>query len=170
MRNSLHIVAVYSREGEKVFCFQSDFLLSLWYHCITWSIVLHAFQMGLYSWRETHNFNLSLLLSPHPPPPPLRLISQLLPNAYHLNPGLPGFPAFLFGLKRVSVLSLFNTFDLFSLLEEFNRLCPGGIGFVPDPYTLVIKGMSVLFSLVSSPIKHLEKSWTSFWILCTYSI
>ena len=29
---------------------------------------------------------------------------------------------------------------MFHLLEEFLRLCPGGIGFVPDPFTLVIKG------------------------------
>ena len=27
-----------------------------------------------------------------------------------------------------------------SVSEEFLRLCPGGVGFVPDPYTLVIKG------------------------------
>ena len=124
-------------------------------------------------WASILDANLTTLISvpsSPPTPPPLRLISQLLSNAYHLKPGLPGFPAFLFGLKRVSVLFLFNSFDLFSLLEEFNRLCPGGIGFVPDPYTLVIKGMSVLFSLVSSSIKHLEKSWTSFLILCTYSI
>ena len=30
--------------------------------------------------------------------------------------------------------------NVFHLSEEFLRLCPGGIGFVPDPFTLVIKG------------------------------
>ena len=68
--------------------------------------------MGLYSWRETHNFNFSLLLNPLPPPP-FRPISQILSNAYHLNPSLPGFPAFLFGLKRVSLLFHFNTLTFF---------------------------------------------------------
>lgn len=30
--------------------------------------------------------------------------------------------------------------NVFHLPEEFLRLCPGGTGFVPDPFTLVIKG------------------------------
>ena len=157
MRNSLHIVAVYSREGKKTVLFPDrvfvTFVIPLYY-------LVNSTPRFLSRWASILDVKLRTLISvfSSTPPPPLRPFSQLLSIAYHSYSGLPGFPAFLFGLKRVSVLFLFNTFDLFSLLEEFNRLCPGGIGFVPDPYTLVIKGMSVLFSLVSSLIKHLEKS------------
>ena len=40
---------------------------------------------------------------------------------------------------------------LFCLMisEEFLQLCPGGIGFVPDPFTLVIKGeLEYLFVII----------------------
>ena len=62
--------------------------------------------------------------------------------------------------------------SILSVSEEFLRLCPGGIGFVPDPYTLVIKGrfyvitfiiilITKLSILIGSPHAYLQSIWSA---------
>ena len=68
---------------------------------------------------------------------------------YNLNSTLPFRNSWLLSVCHFnSPTPQWCTSPSLSVSEEFLRLCPGGIGFVPDPYTLVIKGRFLGYSFM----------------------